>query len=302
MSTYNYNLQRVLSRVQNNCIYGFPSGTLTKKLASPAKTIYDERLIYKGNILQYKINSSQLTKKQKYTQLAKGLGQNRTNVFATQSQTYTNPNTTGLLRVNYDTFTFPNQLVGKPNNISGPYQYMISNPFYCSNNSIQDGGNLICGTYANPCTGEIIKKDPPNPLCYPTYFSDVPGRAIDLCWYPNIQTWFPRQRYFMNNSTNKFPQGYKGFISAIRPIAPTLKIDSYTNTSITLSWSEVNNNSCLPISSYHIHQDSVLINTVPYTTTNITISNLSSGTYTFYVIALSTNIPSLSSNNVSQTI
>ena len=88
-------------------------------------------MIYKGNILQYKGNSSRLTKSQKYTQLAKGGGPNRKKVFATQSQTYSNPNTTGLQRINSTTIPFPNGVVGAPNNISGPFQYNVPNPNGC---------------------------------------------------------------------------------------------------------------------------------------------------------------------------
>jgi hypothetical protein len=57
-------------------------------------------MIRKGNILQYKNNSTNLTKLQKYSQIAKGYKQSRTNAYATQSQTYTNPNIQNLNNVN----------------------------------------------------------------------------------------------------------------------------------------------------------------------------------------------------------
>lgn len=311
-NSYNYNPvpPRVWSRVQNKCTYIIPDSSynsayipLTNQTVSLAQANYEEKQFYKGNVLQYKGNSSRLTKKQKYTQLAKGFGPNRTKVFATQTQTYTNPNTSGLLRVNYTTYPYPNQIVGAPNNPSGPFQYNVPNPFDCSNNSIQDGGTLVCGTYANPCTGEIIQTGSVSAtICNPASASNVPGPSV-LCWNNKIQTWFPRQRYFMNNSTDKWPQGYKGFKSAVTPEAPVLTLVSYTPTSVTLSWTDISNNNCIPISSYNIYQNGILIETQPYTITSTTINNLSSGTtYNFYITSISTNIQSEQSNQINITI
>ena len=301
---------RVWSRVQNQCTYIIPDSSynlayipLTNQTVSLAQANYEEKQFYKGNVLQYKGNSSRLTKKQKYTQLAKGFGPNRTNVFATQTQTYTNPNTTGLLRVNYTTYPYPNQIVGAPNNISGPFQYNVPNPFDCSSNSIQDGGNLVCGTYANPCTGEIIQTGEVSAtICNPASASNVPGPSV-LCWNNKIQTWFPRQNLTMSNSLNKWPQGYKGLISAVTPEAPVLTLISYTSTSVALSWTDISNNNCIPISSYNIYQNGILIETQPYTITSTTINNLSSGTtYNFYITSVSTNIQSEQSNQINITI
>jgi hypothetical protein len=220
--SYNPIPPRVWSRVQNQCTYIIPGSTyeqayipLTNQIVSQGQADYEMKMFYKGNILQYKGNSARFTKSQKYSQLARCAGPNRTKVFATQSQTYTNPNTTGLLRVGYSTYPFPNQIVGAPNNISGPFVYNIRNPNDCSSNSIQDGGSLVCGTYANPCSGEIYKRGSPIvTVCYPAAASNVPGPEY-LCWNYKIQTWFPRTRYVMNNSTNKWPINYKGFVSAV---------------------------------------------------------------------------------------
>jgi hypothetical protein len=229
--SYNPIPTRVWSRVQNQCTYIEPNSTyqqsyipLTGQIVSQAQADYEMKQIYKGNILQYKDNSARFTKSQKYSQLARMAGPNRTKVFATQSQTYTNPNTTSLLRVGYNTYTFPNQIVGAPNNISGPFSYGIVNPNDCSDNSIQDGGTLVCGTYANPCSGEIyIEGSTTSTICNPASASNVPGNTI-LCWNNKVQTWFPRQRYFMNNSTDKWPNNYKGFVSAIKPVIPTAPV------------------------------------------------------------------------------
>ena len=306
---YNPIPTRVWSRVQNPCTYTDASGNsdinynqvyipLTNQTVSQTRANYEDKMIYKGNILQYKANSSRLTKTQKYTQLAKGFGPNRTKVFATQSQTYTNPNTSGLQRVNYSTIPYPNGVVGAPNNISGPYQYNVTNPNGCSGVSIQDGGTLRCGYYANPCTGVIIKQGATSAtICNPASASDVPGSSV-LCWNNNLQTWFPRQRYFMNNSTDKWPVNYKGLVSATRPSKPDLHIISSTSNSVTLSWIDVSNN-CIPISSYNIYQNGIIVQTQPYLIDTTIVSGLSSlTTYSFYITSVSNIIESLPSNIV----
>lgn len=304
--SYNPNPPRVWSRVQNLCTYTENSTyqsvyvPLNKETVPLAVADYQEKVLYKGNILQYKKNSSNLTKKQRYSQISKGYWVNRTKVFATQTQTYSNPNTTGLQRVNYNVYPYPNGIVGAPNNISGPFQYNVQNPFECSSNSVIEGGSLICNKYVNPCTGEIIKqKKVLN--CYPTTCSDVPGKIQELCWNEQLQTYYPRRRYIMNNSGTKWPQGYKGFVSAVTPVPPILKLDTYTTTSVSISWTDVNN-ACIPNSSYNIFQNGSIIQTVSYTVTSTTISGLTSGTYNFYVTSVSTTISSSPSNVVTVTI
>lgn len=299
--------ERVWSRVQDKCTFTVPGSTytsayipLTKKTVSQEEANYTEKLLYKGNILQYKANSSCLTKNQRYSKLAKGLGPNRTKVFATQSDTYTNPNTTELLRVNYTTFPFPNQILNKPNNISGPYQYNVPSPFGCTNNSVKDGGNLVCGIYENQCSGQIIKKSASAPLCFPSYCSNVPGTPIELCWNPKVQTWFPKSRYVMSNSGTKWPVGYKAFVSAAKPIAPILTFNLISNTNATLSWSNTNNQ-CIPISSYNIYENGIFIFNVPFTQFSINIY-LTSKESTYFVTAISRTIESLPSNSVTTPI
>ena len=213
---------RVWSRVQGQCTYINPDTSynsifipLTGQTVSPSQALYYDKLQYKGNILQYKGNSIGLSKRQKYAQIAKGLGPSRTKVFATQTQTYTNPNTSSLLRAGFTTYSFPNNQVGQPNNPAGPFQYNVPNPNGCTSTDVQDGGSLISGVYANPCTNAIIKDTNTRNQCFPTYCSDVPGKPELLCWNPKQQTWYPRQRVNMNNSDNKWPEGYKGFTSAI---------------------------------------------------------------------------------------
>ena len=295
---------KVWSRVQSSWTISINTSNtvympLTKETVSQVQANYMTQMLYKGNILQYKQNSS-LTKNQKYSQLAKGFGQSRTKNFATQSETYSNPNTNNLLRVNYnDLIPFPSEIAGQPNNISGPFQYDVPNPFGCLNNTVTDGGNLIGGTYANPCTNKVIKTTPKPQNCYPTYCSDVPGKPQLLCWNTKIQTWNPKSRN-INTSANKWPQGYKSFVSAVKLFPPTLVIENTTITTITLSWSPVNNN-CLPVSSYNIYQNGILLISVSYTETSYIINILPNIIYVFYITAVSNTIESAPSNTVSYT-
>jgi hypothetical protein len=298
--SYNPKPTRVWSRVQNPCTYTDSSNNavyqnvyvpLTGKIVPLAQAIYQDKLISKGNILQYKKNSSNLTKKQKYTQICKGMWTNRTKSYATQTQTYTNPNTSNLLRVNYTNITSPGTRY-----IPGPYNYNIPYPNGCISDTIKDGGSLLCNTVANPCSDEIIETSTVL-KCYPTTCSDVPGPIQDLCWDSKLDTWYPRQRYIMPTSGTGWPEGYKGFVSALKPPTPVLTLDSSIACSLTLSWTFTNND-CIPISSYNIYINGQLYINVPYTTTIITINDLPNGNYSFYVTSLSNTIESDNSNTI----
>ena len=65
---YNPVPPRVWSRVQNPCTFD-----VNNLNTDYARAEYDRQMLLKGNILQYKKNSSNLTKKQRYTQIAKGM-------------------------------------------------------------------------------------------------------------------------------------------------------------------------------------------------------------------------------------
>jgi len=299
---YNPKPTRAWSRVQSQCTFINNDSSynaiyipLINKTLPPGEALYYDKLQYKGNILQYKGNSIGLTKRQKYAQLAKGAGPNRTKVFATQTQTYSNPNTSALLRVNTITYPYPNNIVGAPNNIAGPFQYNVANPFGCSTTSVVDGGSLISGVYVNSCTNAIIKDTNVNQQCFPTYCSDVPGQPELLCWNPKQQTWYPRQRLNMNNSLNKWPEGYKGLVSAVTPYAPYLMVD-VSNNIATLTWKNVEGN-CLPITSYNIYENGIIIANVPDTTTSYNVV-INCGNNFFYVTALSNKDESQPSNTV----
>jgi hypothetical protein len=200
---YNPQPPRAWSRVEDLCaLTTDSSGTVysfvTQTQVPLGVYYYDAQMINKGNVLQYKKNSSSLTKKQRYSQIAKGMWTNRTKTWATQSDVYTNPNMTSLRRVNSTTVPLPTGVL---------------DPFLCPTTTYEDGGNLVCNQTVNPCTQQVIETTfVPN--CNPTSDSDVPGRIQALCWNSKLQTWYPRQRRTMNNSANKWPQGYKFFRSA----------------------------------------------------------------------------------------
>ena len=278
---YNPNPPRVWSRVQNRCSTDTASSTVDY-----ARIDYERQMLLKGNILQYKKNSSNLTKNQRYTQIAKGMWTNRTKTWATQSETYTNPNNSSLLRVN-------NTILDPSNNSFSSR----SNPFNCPTTEIPDGGNLVCNVVVDPCTQEVIKRTLSQQLCNPTTDSDVPGQIQELCWNDGTQTWYPRQRYTMGNSGTSWPEGYKGFVSALTPAAPVLILDLSNNNSVTLSWTAISND-CIPITSFNIYQNGILIANVLYPINTITISN-SCGSYSFYVTSLSSDTSSEPSNIVS---
>ena len=215
---------------------------------------------------------------------------NRTKSYATQTQTYTNPNTSNLLRVNYNNITSPGTSY-----INGPYNYTIPYPNGCISTTIKDGGSLLCNTIANPCTDEVIETTKVL-QCYPTTCSDVPGTEQLLCWDSQLNTWYPRQRYVMPTSGTGWPEGYKGFVSAEKPPTPVLTLDSSTSNSATLSWT-VTNDDCIPISSYNIYLNGQIYTTVSYTTTTITISGLYCSN-SFNVTSVSNTTESDKSNTV----
>jgi len=303
---FNYNPKppRVWSRVQNACSTNTDYSStafvpLINKTVATADATYLSQMYAKGNILQYKNNNSGLTKNQKYSKIAKGQWVCK-KAYATQTDTYTNPNTTSLLRVNYSNIPFPNTLVGYPNNISGPFQYDVANPYNCSTTVLQDGGNLVCNAVVSPCTGEVTQTFVQQ-QCYPTTCSNVPGTIQDLCWNPKLQTWYPKQRKTMNNSGNKWPQNYKGFVSADKLVEPTITSYNINSNSVTLNWSTVIN-TCAPITSYKIYKDYVLIDTVSYTYTTYTATGLLSNTeYSFYIKSISNTLESDASNIVTVT-
>ena len=212
---YNPNPGRVWNRVQNPCTYepvgDTPSATdpvyipELKRFISYSDVGRVLQMLRKGNILQYKGNSSGLTKNQRFAKIARGRWTSRTTSFATQSDKFTQPNTRWFKRVN----TIGNILLdGTPTDA----------PITCDPETPQDeivienGGTLLCKVQYNPCTGET-KVAPPRELCFTTSSSGVPGNIELLCYNDSVPTYFPRYRYKMGSSGDKWPQGYKGLIS-----------------------------------------------------------------------------------------
>jgi len=280
---------RAWSRVDNKCTYDNPTSVNIDNSDSiyDAAIFYRAALINKGNVLQYKKNSTHLTKKQRYAQIAKGLWTNRTKTWATQSATYTNPNTTSLKRVGYVEYPKNDITPGSPANISGPYVpvSVLKDPFNCPELTFKDGGSLVCGVYQNPCTGEVVDKTY-QPKYYPTSDSNVPGPIQQLYWDPKLQTWYPKQRLTMNNSTNKWPTNYKLFKSAIQPSAQLLVIISSTINSIELAWTiNDKNNICYPVSNFQIYVNNSIYKTIENSTNyTTTLTDLTKGPYEIYIV------------------
>jgi len=166
---YNPNPTRTWSRVQSNCSLVIPTTPITKE------QVIELQMRRKGNVLQYKENSSNLTKTQQYSLIAQGKWTNRTKTWATQGASATN-NNTPVMSTSSD-YTNPN-----------------------THNLPRVGNTLICPS--------------PAILCVPTSSSNVPGPIIDICYDNTLSTYYPRENTIMNNSTNGFPKGAKNLVSA----------------------------------------------------------------------------------------
>jgi len=257
---------REWSRVQNNCpisienISGKYTAPYSKTIIEGAELQYTLQMLSKGNVLQYKKNSSNLTKKQQYSQIVKGYWTNRSMTWANQSEISANPNNKNLKRVGgYNMFltgertllpvTCPKPIFmpkpalppgGIPSSIFGsgaggaasgileippevPPQNeaaegvmmpLVPFPEPPPPVVIQNEGTLIVNQTENLCSGETVQRVA-NRFCHPTTDSDVPGTIRELCWNDGIQPWYPRQRYVMTNSANKWPENTTILNSAI---------------------------------------------------------------------------------------
>lgn len=204
---------------------------------------YNLAVLAKGNILQYKNNSATITKQQRYAQIAKGAWTNRTTTWASQTQTYTNPNTASLKRVNYtgsadgvnsklDPRICPppvpiitySELPGlgtggkqspiippKPPKPPVPSPNIPLQPPapIAPTLVIPDGGSLQCNIVENICTGQLYNKFTIQ-NCHPTSASDVPGPIIYLCYDSNgLPTYYPKTKRIFGNSTDSWPVNAK---------------------------------------------------------------------------------------------
>lgn len=322
---------RAWSRVQNSCSLttdetnGLVKIPLTGEVV-PASILGEKMaMLNKGNVLQYKANSSNLTKAQRYSKIAKGQWTNRNTTWATQSMRgYTNPNNSNLKRsgnvVNIAIDPITGTIIGPTtapitcpqvviptnqwvpiNSISGIDVPIIPPPAPPNPSSdvfpeivsdtpvepivIPDEGVLICSVQENVCTGET-KRTISQQLCNLTSDSDVPGQIQKLCWNDGTPTWYPRQRYVMSNSTNKWPVNAR-LASSVKPYPPVITSGKFNSniSIITLNWTQ--NDSCIQASVFYIYQNGILIETVPATTFMIDISvSANIGTnYQYFIIA-----------------
>jgi len=329
---------RAWSRVQNSCSLTYDSDLVidpyTGQQVSSIVLAKKIEMLNKGNILQYKCNSSNLTKAQRYSKIANGQWVNRNTTWATQStRGATNPNSTSLKRagniINLAIDPITGIIIGPtiapptcpqpiipnnpmlPSNIGGggdvinpvlpppieptPGSNIFPNIIQdvpISPIVIQDGGTLICSIQENICTGET-KRSLSQQLCHPTTDSDVPGPIQELCWNDGTQTWFPRTRYVMTNSTNKWPVNAT-LVGAIIINPPFITSISLEQNIVTLTWTFPS--LCLRATNFNIYQNGILIKIVPgvvFTTTfttNIDYEN----TYEYFIIAENITAKSIS--------
>lgn len=319
---------RAWSRVQNSCslITDSDNNSLVRDPYTGQlvpQVVLGERIamLNKGNVLQYKANSSNLTRAQKYSKIAKGQWVNRNTTWATQStRGYTNPNTTSLKRsgnvVNIAINPITSTIIGPTTEpLTCPQPFTPTNEGLPSNGGgtsvieppipppvpptpgsetfpdiiantpvepivIQDGGILICSIQEELCTGET-KSSLAQQLCHPTTDSDVPGPIQELCWNDGTQTWYPRSRYVMTNSANKWPVNAELFSSVII-YAPYINSITSNFNIVTLTW--LFNDACLPATNFNIYQDGIFVKSVPGNifTVDIIVNN---GVYEYYIIS-----------------
>jgi hypothetical protein len=207
-------------------------------------------MLNKGNVLQYKANSSNLTKSQRYSKIAKGQWVNRNTTWGIQSERgYTNPNSLSLKRsgnvVNIAIDPVTGQNLGPTTlPVTCPTPVIPINDVLPSNSQVSENTPPVPPPPPpQPPQPNIIPKVPdavpPAPiviqdggnlicsvqenictgdivttisqqLCNLTTDSDVPGEIQPLCWNDGTPTWYPRQRLTMTNSTNKWPYSSGG--------------------------------------------------------------------------------------------
>jgi len=216
------------------------SGTIS---ISPFEA-YNLAVLAKGNILQYKNNSANITKQQRYAQIARGKWTNRTTTWASQTQTTTNPNVKSLKRNGYtgsadgintkfDPRICPPPVpiviygglpaIGTgggtttpiippiPVNPPGPIPILppLQDVPVVPELIIPDGGTLQCNIVEDICTGQVYNTFSTQ-NCYPTSASDVPGPIIYLCYNSNgLPTYYPKTKRIFGNSTDSWPVNAK---------------------------------------------------------------------------------------------
>jgi hypothetical protein len=181
-SDYNPKPPREWYRFENQCAYSNAPIQIQNGQA------YLLDVLKKGNVLQYKKNSSNITKQQRYAQIAKGMWTNRTTTWATQTQSYTNPNTGSLRRVGYNNINTKNPTVLL--NLNGRGQNDANNAAFFL---LQDtAAALTCPTdvtniyYSLPINdgGSGTIGQVPAPIIPPAYKPPLKEYAIDVVLPP----------------------------------------------------------------------------------------------------------------------
>jgi hypothetical protein len=122
------NLTTIWSRASDDCV-DLSGAVLPTGQPMTYDDLSEKR---KAVIFQYKNNSAGFSKKQHYSRLARGLGRQRGQTFATQSETYTNPNTHNLVVDNSAVLICPgvtkNWALTNENDTPGPVRRITNYP------------------------------------------------------------------------------------------------------------------------------------------------------------------------------
>jgi hypothetical protein len=166
---------------------------------------------YKGNVLQYKGNSSNYSKNTIYSKIIQGTWSNRKRCYASQQVKYTNPNTNFFAQSGNSNIL----LNGNPTNYPvkcPPYSNLV---YYNSNQRanpnvgvISNGGVFLYNQQVQPCSG-YVKNNLPSNYCFSTSCSNVPGKEMLLCYKSTTNPYYPKPRRVMTDVGGKFPINYK---------------------------------------------------------------------------------------------
>jgi hypothetical protein len=122
------NLTTIWSRASDDCV-DLSGAVLPTGQPMTYDDLSEKR---KAVIFQYKNNGAGFSKKQHYSRLARGIGRQRGQTFATQSETYTNPNTHNLVVDNSAVLICPgvtkNWALTNENDTPGPLRRITNYP------------------------------------------------------------------------------------------------------------------------------------------------------------------------------
>ena len=167
---------------------------------------------YKGNILQYKANSCNFSQKMIYAKIMQGRWTNRKKCYASQTVTYTNPNTQyfnragGLYILLDGTATAFPPTCPQYTNVVNYNSNQRANP---ATAVIPSGGVFISNEQIDPCS-DYIKKNPPSIFCFPTTCSNVPGKERNLCYISRNSCYYPKPKRVMTDVGGGLPINIRG--------------------------------------------------------------------------------------------